>query len=95
MQSTDLQYNEMNFPLLLYFFWWQDFELLEISVLRQMLKQHFRKLSATGESSERGEIEDGTRRSAPSSGGGDPAIVRKMTIRNFDLERIIDDFVFM
>ena len=69
-------------------------------MLRQMLKQHFRKLSATGESSERGEIEDGgTRRSAPSSGGGsgggDPAIVRKMTIRNFDLERIIDDFVFM
>ena len=89
----------MNFPLLLFFFCWQDFELLEISVLRQMLKQHFRKLSATGESSERGEIEDGTRRSAPSSGGGsgsgDPAVVRKMTIRNFDLERIIDDFVFM
>lgn len=43
----------------------QDFELLEVSILRKMLKQHYRKL---GE-----QLKDST----------------------FDLERVIDDFVFM
>lgn len=53
----------------------EDFELLEISLLRKMLKQHFRKLSATDRVTAAGAVEDGK--------------------IQFDLERIIDDFVFM
>ena len=33
--------------------------------------------------------------SGSGSVGGDPVLLRKKPIRNFDLERIIDDFVFM
>ena len=68
-------------------------------MLRQMLKQHFRKLSDSGESNDSANtkesvVEDSSS-SGSSSGGGDPVLLRKKTIRNFDLERIIDDFVFM
>jgi len=51
----------------------EDFELLEISLLRQMLKQHFRKLSGSPKDS----------------------VAANTNIISFDLERIIDDFVFM
>ena len=80
-------FSKSNIAIIRHSYRFQDFELLEVSVLRQMLKQHFRKLSDSGEAAVEVAVED--------SGAGGPAILRKKTIRNFDLERIIDDFVFM
>lgn len=59
----------------------EDFELLEISLLRKMLNQHFRKLAETMN-------EKATRYDSIS--GGD-----KNRFPKFELERVIDDFVFM
>eukprot|EP01036_Dinobryon_divergens_P031378 gene31378-40766_t len=75
----------------------EDFELLEVSVLRQMLKQHFRKLSDSGESYASANTNEAAVEvvAVEDSSAGGPAVLRKKTIRNFDLERIIDDFVFM
>ena len=69
-------------------------------MLRQMLKQHFRKLSDSGASNDSANtkeslVEDSSGGGGSGGGGGDPVLLRKKTIRNFDLERIIDDFVFM
>ena len=57
----------------------EDFEILEISILRKMLEQHFRRMgSRMDEINARQE-----------SQGLEPTMPR------FDLDRVIDDFVFM
>ena len=60
----------------------EDFELLEISILRQMLKQHFRKLQSSNEE-ETNKVNDRKENTD------------HLAKINFDLERVIDDFVFM
>ena len=68
----------------------EDFELLEISLLRKMLKQHFRKM---------GEEMNGRAaraEAAYSEHSQDPASAEAVAeAPRFDLERVIDDFVFM
>ena len=59
----------------------EDFELLEISILRKMLNQHFKKLGEEmNEKSARLLAENNT---------------KEKGIARFDIERVIDDFVFM
>lgn len=82
----------------------QDFEILEISTLRTMLKQHFRKIQYN--------ISSSTTSNSNSGSNGSNTININKNIKNqeiitnniikpihwtvgFDLERIIDDFVFM
>ena len=55
----------------------EDFEILEISILRKMLEQHFRKMAI--------EMDEIAARNE----------ARGFASTRFDLERIIDDFVFM
>lgn len=55
----------------------EDFEILEISILRKMLEQHFRKLAQAMDSA-----------AARNELAGSPSV-------RFDIERVIDDFVFM
>eukprot|EP00981_Chlorochromonas_danica_P006760 scaffold1490_cov162-Ochromonas_danica.AAC.6 len=81
----------------------EDFELLEVSVLRRMLKQHFRQIGTGSEASKkalreaerayqegREAVVDQVPPSAPQE--EDRIVVKGI---EFDLERIIDDFVFM
>ena len=89
----------------------EDFELLEISILRKMLTQHFSKLrhrieeqrqiaqmlpSAGGkeveEEVEQGGAEGGT---GGRGGRGGGRHMKPWSTVGFDIERIIDDFVFM
>lgn len=55
----------------------EDFEILEIGILRKMLEQHFRKLGAAM-----------NEKAALNEAAGKEAV-------RFDIERVIDDFVFM
>ena len=55
----------------------EDFEILEIGILRKMLEQHFRKLSSTM-----------NEKAIENEAAGGKSV-------RFDLERVIDDFVFM
>ena len=86
----------------------QDFEILEISTLRTMLKQHFRKIQYNISSSS--SISNSNSGSSSSNGSNtmninknikNQEIVTNNIIKpipwtvGFDLERIIDDFVFM
>ena len=64
----------------------EDFELLEISILRQMLKQHFRKLQFILD-------QDGKDRNINEPGQSADSTMSAPKGR-FDIERIIDDFVF-
>lgn len=98
----------------------EDFELLEISILRKMLTQHFSKLkgkiehlqrsssetilpSETGSSAEQGSKEtDSESDSESENTDGDSKSESKLvspaggwSSAGFDIERIIDDFVFM
>lgn len=86
----------------------EDFELLEISILRKMLTQHFSKLrhrieeqrqiaqmlpSAGGKEVEE-EVEQGGAEGSRGGRGGGMHMKPWSTV-GFDIERIIDDFVFM
>ena len=93
----------------------EDFELLEISLLRQMLKQHFRRMgeemnaraaraeaAALGLSSSSSAHEGGSKEEEDGGGkaAGDPSTTSSAKDEQagsprFDLERVIDDFVFM
>ena len=64
----------------------EDFELLEISLLRKMLNQHFSKMGQTMDSNA-ARIEQ---EYALSDGTG-----KAIEVERFELERVIDDFVFM
>ena len=73
----------------------QDFELLEISILRKMLKQHYRKLGETLN----GNILNGNiaeKAFDMASEVTDELNKKRGSAKiEFNLERIIDDFVFM
>jgi len=88
----------------------EDFELLEVSLLRQMLKQHFRQMgikmnelaaaartSATATAATNEDVAVDTvevevdTASSPSTEPEPPLL----QVPEFDLERVIDDFVFM
>lgn len=85
----------------------EDFELLEVSILRKMLKQHFRKMgeemNAKAASIEAGNYQPGSASGdrGESFEAADDAMMAqlgpegKLPAQRFDLERIIDDFVFM
>lgn len=64
----------------------EDFELLEISLLRKMLNQHFRSL-------EKSMNEKATRVNEMNEGITETT--KKLRVPKFELERVIDDFVFM
>ena len=80
----------------------EDFELLEISLLRQMLKQHFRSIAEEPKGRKTGDgganvydqmmLED-EEISEPQGTSANEAT--EWSTAKFNLERIIDDFVFM
>jgi len=94
----------------------EDFELLEISILRKMLTQHFSKLKGKIEHLQRSSLESSSS-SLPSASSGvgideesrnesteksdSDSEKMRMTVAGgwssagFDIDRIIDDFVFM
>ena len=57
----------------------EDFEILEISILRKMLEQHFRRMGMKMDETNARQIAQGL----------------EPTVPRFDLDRVIDDFVFM
>jgi hypothetical protein len=108
----------------------EDFECLEVSTLRQMLKQHFRKLnqditkltsssqlpplstsiltsspSTSSSSSTSPEASvpiismvppaEASSPSSSSSSQSSPPVLQQQWTSEFDLDRVIDDFVFM
>lgn len=79
----------------------EDFELLEISLLRKMLKQHFRKLGNIRESGVSDSSQDSRQELIQQdSVVTEQKIERKelhkvVPVKDLELDRIIDDFVFM
>ena len=75
----------------------EDFELLEISLLRKMLGQHFRKLEIEMNKNAATSAEQAAMDLSALEAAGKSIDERFLTpiSPKFDLERVIDDFVFM